>query len=83
MPLGKGHGATVKPAVDDFKNSRHGATAFSASQMDFIHIRPVKLNPSGEVFFGSGLQLFDAADAIRIAAFATPNWDGRSPISIS
>ena len=44
MLLGKGHGAGVKPHVDDVRHAAHAAAAFRADQMHRVHVGAVQLN---------------------------------------
>ena len=82
MPLGKGHRAGVKPAVDDFRHAVHLAAAFFAFDGHIVDIRAVQLDVVGAVV-GQGFQFFDGADGMLAAAFALPDIERRAPVTVA
>ena len=80
--LRKRHGTAVEPAVDHFRHTVHFLAAVRAFDRYFINIRTMQFNIVRTVvrFF---FQLFDAADAVLMAAFTLPHRKRSTPVTVS
>ncbi len=83
VPLGKGHGAAVEPAVDHRALALHLAAAFGAGEGNGIEERLVQL----DIRRGGRrklAKLLAAAHHMDVAAILTePNGQGRTPIALA
>ena len=82
VPLGKGHGAAVVPAVDDLLDAVHGLAAFGAGDLDLVHIGAVQL----DVTHGRGghlTQLLAGADHMDVPLLADPDGQRRAPVALA
>ncbi len=79
--LGKGHGARVKPAVNDLGDPGHLALALGTSEMHIINIGPVQIQGIIHSFDGLFLQFRPGAHGFRMAALAAPDIQGSAPVA--
>ena len=82
VPLGKGHGAAVVPAVDDFLDAVHGLAALGAGDFDLVHIGAVQL----DIAHGRGghlAQLLTGADHVDVPLLADPDGQRRAPVTLA
>ena len=82
MPLRKGHGAGIVPAVDDLGRAVHGFAALRAFDSDFIDVRLVKF----DIALDTALlfQFRFRADRDRFAAVvANPDGERRTPVTLA
>ena len=70
--LGKGHGARIEPAVDDFGHPLHLLAALRTFDGHRVHIGPVQLDVVGAIV-GHFLQFRNAADGVAVSALALPD----------
>ena len=82
MPLGKGHGAGIKPAVYDLANTLHGTTALAAADIDRVDIWLMQLNIVRAIV-RELLKLLDTADRMAMSTAAFPDRQRRSPIAFT
>ena len=83
VPLRKGHGAAVVPAVDDLGHAVHDAAALLALKGDLVHIGLVQLDVLGHVV-APFAQLRLGADDVRVAAVvADPDRQRRAPVALA
>ena len=83
VPLGKGHGAGIVPAVDDVGDAGHGLAALRALDLDRVHIGAVQLQIVRHGADGHFLQFLTAADDVDMALFAAPDGQGRAPVAFA
>ena len=83
MMLCKGHCAGVKPAVDYFGNTVHGAAALRALHCDLVDIRTMQLYSQRLFVAGFFKQLLTAADGFHMSAGALPYVQRSSPVTVS
>ena len=77
--LSKWHRSAVKPAVHDFRDSRHRLAAVRTGEMDIVYIRTVKLDARIDVFLSFFHQFLAGTDAFQMAAFTSPHRNRRTP----
>ena len=82
VPLGKGHRARVKPAVDDLGGAAHLLAALRAGNDHLVNEGAVKLDVFGAVL-GDRAQLLARADRMQVTAFAGPDVEGRAPVAVT
>ncbi len=80
--LREGHGAGIEPAVNDLRHTVHLFTAFRALNGHCVDVWAMKLDVIRAVV-GFFFQLFDAADAVLMAAFTLPYRKRSSPVTVS
>ena len=80
--LGKRHGAGIKPAVDNLGDALHLLAALGAFYGDRVDVGAVKLNIIGAVV-AHLFKLGNAAYRVAAAAFALPNIERSSPVTVT
>ena len=82
VPLRKGHGAGIVPAVDDLLDAVHGLAAVRAAQNNLIDIGAMQL---GQVNLTDGhiQQLLLAADDVHMAVLTQPDGQRGAPVTFA
>ena len=83
MSLCERHCSTVEPAVHNFRDPGHRLAAHRAGQMNVIHIRSVKFDIFCDILLCFFRQFSSASDAFQVTAFAAPDRDRSTPVSVS
>ena len=83
VPLCERHGAGVEPAVHDLRDPVHGLAAVRTCEMSRRPHTVCAVRWSHRWLVCLCNQLFSAADAFQMSAFASPDWNRRAPVSVS
>ena len=83
MVLCEGHCTRIKPAVDDFGNSLHGAAAVRTFAGDLIDERSVKLNGLSLLITARIIQILSGSDADPLSALTLPDIERCAPVTVS
>ena len=83
VPLGERSAARVEPAVHYLRYTRHHLAALRTCEVDVVHIRSVQFDRLVDVFDSLFHEFLSASYALKMTAFASPDRDRCSPVSVS
>ena len=83
MPLSEGHCTGVEPAVHNFRDSAHGLSANRALDVHFVYIRTMQFDGVIDIFDGLFCQFCSGTDGFQVTAFASPDVDGGTPVTVT